>query len=94
LKLTKAKAGKSYLIIADDATGKARARLDSLGLVVGTSVYVITSSYAGTIVDIKGSRLAICKSVTDQLHVEESAETGSITGAAVSLPASDCEDSR
>ncbi len=69
--LASAKTGEIYTITACSATGKARARLDSLGLVVGQKVHVMSSSFAGLILDIKGSRLAICKEVAGQLMVAQ-----------------------
>ena len=72
--LAKAKAGDELTIVSSSSTGKARARLDSLGLVAGTTVNVLSSSYAGLIIAIKGSRLAICKSVAKTLMVAQKQE--------------------
>ncbi len=67
--LSNAKAGSVHTIAACHATGRTRARLDSLGLVVGERISVRSSSYAGLILEIKGSRLALCKAVTDTMEV-------------------------
>jgi Fe2+ transport system protein FeoA len=69
LTLSKTRTGNTYVITECNATGRERARLDSLGLVVGQTVHVLSSSYAGLILDIKGSRLAICKDVANRLTV-------------------------
>ena len=80
--LASARTGGVYTITACSATGKARARLDSLGLVVGQRVHVMSSSFAGLILDIKGSRLAVCKDVAKQLTVmqlqKDAAEAGGV----------------
>lgn len=67
--LSKATAGSEHVITGCRATGRTRARLDSLGLVVGENVNVLSSSWAGLILEIKGSRLAVCKSVADTMEV-------------------------
>ena len=67
--LAEARTGQKCRIVACNATGKARARLDSLGLVEDETVRVLSASFAGLIVDIKGSRLAICKEAARQLEV-------------------------
>ena len=67
--LAKARTGQDCRIVSCTATGKARARLDSLGLVAGEKVHVLSASFAGLIVEIKGSRLAICKEAADALEV-------------------------
>lgn len=71
--LSKAKTGDSCVITGTTATGTALARLDSLGLVNGEVLHVLQASYAGLIVNVKGSRLAICKSMADTLEVERQA---------------------
>lgn len=67
--LASAKTGEVLEIVDCSATGKARARLDSLGLVPGARITVLSSSFAGLIVEIKGSHLAICKEVADTLKI-------------------------
>lgn len=71
--LTKARTGTAHTITACHATGLTRARLDSLGLVVGERVDILSSSWAGLILEIKGSRLALCKAVTDTMEVSDDA---------------------
>ncbi|NTU89959.1 MAG: ferrous iron transport protein A [Actinobacteria bacterium] len=67
--LTQVRQGREYHILDSNAQGKERARLDSLGLVPGAKIRVLSSSWAGFIVEIKGSRLALCKAVADTLLV-------------------------
>ena len=67
--LAEAKTGQDCRIVSCNATGRVRARLDSLGLVAGERVHVLSSSFAGLIVNIKGSRLAICKEAARMLEV-------------------------
>jgi len=69
MSLVEARAGQQVRIVHCDATGRTRARLDSLGLVPGATVDVLSSSWAGIIVGIKGSHLAICRAVAEQLSV-------------------------
>ncbi|MBR2522610.1 MAG: ferrous iron transport protein A [Coriobacteriales bacterium] len=69
MQLVEAKKDSSYVIVGNSETGKERMRLDSLGLVSGEIITVLSNSYAGLIVDIKGSRLAICKSVAEKMEV-------------------------
>ena len=69
MKLSEAKTGTQCRIVDTTATGRARARLDSLGLVAGENIHVLSSSFAGQIIQIKGSRLAICKAVADTLEI-------------------------
>ncbi|WP_283170384.1 FeoA family protein [Curtanaerobium respiraculi] len=69
MKLSDARTGSAHTITACHASGPARARLDSLGLVVGERVDVLSSSWAGLILEIKGSRLALCKAVADTMEV-------------------------
>lgn len=45
--------------------------MDSLGLVVGERVKVLSASWAGIILEIKGSRLAISRSISDTVEVSE-----------------------
>lgn len=69
MSLLEAREGQQCRIVRCDATGKTRARLDSLGLVPGATIDVLCSSWAGIIVNIKGSHLAICRDVAEQLSV-------------------------
>ena len=67
--LSEGKAGMSYVIRRNVYGGKARARMDSLGLVEGETVHVLSNTFSGLIVIIKGSRLAVCKAVADALEI-------------------------
>ena len=69
--LSKAKTGNVYTIVQCHDQGHTRARMDSLGLVVGERVKVLSASWAGIILEIKGSRLAISRSISDTVEVSE-----------------------
>ena len=69
MKLSEAKNGEVLTITNSLATGRTRARLDSLGLVSGASVKVFSSSWVGIIVTIKGSHLALSKDIARLLEV-------------------------
>jgi len=71
LRLDKAQRGRSYLIIENSATGRDRIHMDSLGLIVGDVVHVLFCNYAGLVVAIKGSRLALGRSLAACLTVHE-----------------------
>lgn len=68
--LSKAKTGSVHTIEQCNDQGRTRARMDSLGLVVGEKVKVLSASWAGIILEIKGSRLAISKSIADTVEVD------------------------
>ncbi len=61
--------GCTCKIVSCNITGKTRAKLDSLGLVKGESITVLSSNFAGLIVEVKGSRLALGKQIADALEV-------------------------
>ena len=69
MQLADAKAGQTVTIVSNNAHGKAFARLNSLGLMEGQKLRVLSSGFPGLIVDIKGSRLAICKSAARDMEV-------------------------
>ena len=69
--LSDAASNSVHTITACHATGPVRARLDSLGLVVDERIHVLSSSWAGLICEIKGSRLALCKAVADTMEVSD-----------------------
>ena len=69
LNLDKAQRGHSYLIIQNSAIGRDRMHMDSLGLIPGEAVHVLFSNYAGLVVAIKGSRLALGRSLASCLLV-------------------------
>ena len=71
LGLDKAVRGHSYRIVSSSALGKSRLRMDSLGLVSGEVVHVLFSNYAGLVVAIKGSRLALGRRPAACLTVRE-----------------------
>lgn len=70
MSLEKAQRGHSYLITASMATGRNRMRMDSLGLIPGDVVHVLFKNFAGLVVAIKGSRLALGKKLASQLCVK------------------------
>ena len=61
--------GRTYIIKKNSYEGKARARMDSLGLVEGATVHVLSNTFSGLILIIKGSRLAVCKAVAKGLEI-------------------------
>ena len=69
--LAEGKSGHNYIIGANTYDGKARARMDSLGLVEGETVTVLSNTFSGLIVIVKGSRLAVCKALARGLEVAE-----------------------
>ena len=69
--LADGKAGRNYTIGKNTYEGKARARMDSLGLVEGETVTVLSNTFSGLIVIVKGSRLAVCKAIARGLEVAE-----------------------
>jgi Fe2+ transport system protein FeoA len=66
-----ARGGRSYLIVANNAAGKNRMHMDSLGLIPGEVVHVLFKNFSGLIVAIKGSRLALGKTQAKNLLVRE-----------------------
>ena len=69
--LADCKAGRNYTIGRNNYEGKARARMDSLGLVEGETVTVLSNTFSGLIVIVKGSRLAVSKAIARGLEVSE-----------------------
>lgn len=69
--LAEGKAGCRYTIGRNTYEGKARARMDSLGLVEGETVTVLSNTFSGLIVIVKGSRLAVCRALAKGLEVSE-----------------------
>ena len=67
--LKQAKTGSTYHIVNCNVTGRVRAKLDSLGLVRGEAVTVLSSNFAGLIIEIKGSRLALSHEIAELLEV-------------------------
>jgi ferrous iron transport protein A len=62
-------AGKEYRLVACDAPGKTRSKLETLGLVPGERINVIQSTPAGLIIEVKHSRLAIAHDLAGSLIV-------------------------
>ena len=71
LSLDKAHRERSYLIVSNSASGRNRMRMDSLGLMPGEAIHVLFSNFSGLIVAIKGSRLALGRSLAARLTVRE-----------------------
>ncbi len=71
LSLDKAKQGRSYMIVANAATGRDRMHMDCLGLIPGDAVHVLFSNFAGLVIAIKGSRLALGRPQAAYLTVRE-----------------------
>ena len=71
LLLSRAEQGRSYAIISNTATGRNRMHMDSLGLILGDTVHVLFSNFAGLVVAIKGSRLALGRPLAAHLTVRE-----------------------
>jgi len=67
--LNKAKAGCCHRIIGCKACGTERCRLETMGLVPGESINVISSSPSGLIIEVKHSRLAISHETADCLII-------------------------
>lgn len=71
LSLDKARQGHSYFIVSSSASGRNRLRMDCLGLIPGEAIHVLFNNFAGLIVAIKGSRLALGKSTASTFTVTE-----------------------
>ena len=67
--LKQALAGSTYHIVNCNVSGKTRAKLDSLGLVRGEAITVLSSSFAGLIIEVKGSRLALSREIAEEREV-------------------------
>ncbi|MDR0501042.1 MAG: ferrous iron transport protein A [Coriobacteriales bacterium] len=67
--LSKAAPGSGHRIIACKACGNERCKLETMGLVPGECVNVISSSASGLIVEVKHSRLALSLEAADSLIV-------------------------
>lgn len=67
--LSAAGAGDQYTIVGCDAPLKMRSKLETLGLVPGETVNVISKTAAGLIVEVKNSRLAIGRDLANSLTV-------------------------
>ena len=67
--LAEGKSGQSYTIGKNTYEGKARARMDSLGLVEGATLHVLSNTFSGVIIIVKGSRLAVSKGLARGLEI-------------------------
>ena len=68
--LSDAKEHGEYTVVrCGDVSEKVAAKLASLGIVTGQRISVLSSTYAGLIVEVKGSRLAVGKSLARELVV-------------------------
>ena len=67
--LSAAGAGDQYTIVSCDAPHKMRSKLETLGLVPGETINVISQTAAGLIIEVKNSRLAIGHDLADSLTV-------------------------
>ncbi|MDO4851039.1 MAG: FeoA family protein [Actinomycetota bacterium] len=61
--------GEYTVVRCGDVSEKVSAKLASLGIVTGQRISVLSSTYAGLIVEVKGSRLAVGKSLARELVV-------------------------
>jgi ferrous iron transport protein A len=67
--LGSAKVGSGHRIIACNAQQQLRSKLESMGLVPGEQVTIISSSGSGFIIEVKHSRLAISTDMAEALIV-------------------------
>ncbi len=68
--LNTATAGKRYIVVSCEASLKMRNKLETLGLVPGQMVNVISRTAAGLIIEVKNTRLAIGNDLARSLQVE------------------------
>lgn len=67
-----AKAGKTYEVVSCDMQGRLRNKLETLGIVIGSSLEVNSNSGSGLIINVKRSRLALSREIAGHLIVRES----------------------
>lgn len=71
--LADGKPGQTYTIRANTYEGgdkgRARARMDCLGLVEGEAVHVLSNTFSGIVIIVKGSRLAVSRAIAQGLEV-------------------------
>jgi ferrous iron transport protein A len=67
--LSSAKVGAGHRIIGCNAAGTVRAKLETMGLVPGEKVSVVSASAAGLIIEVKRSRLAISQDMAESLII-------------------------
>ena len=67
--LSEAKTKEEYTVVHCDVSEKVSAKLGSLGLVTGQRIRVLLTTFAGLIIEEKGSRLAIGRTLARQMMV-------------------------
>lgn len=67
--LSEARRGEGYTVVRCNVSEKVSAKLGSLGLVTGQRIRVLSSTFAGLIIEVKGSKLAIGKSLAGEVVV-------------------------
>lgn len=67
--LTLLKVGESAIIQRIQGVGETKQFLEKLGFVTGEEVRIISSAGGNVIVEVKGSRVAISKSVASKIMV-------------------------
>jgi ferrous iron transport protein A len=67
--LGKATIGSGHRIIGCKAAGTLRTKLETMGLVPGEQISVISASAAGMIIEVKHSRLAISQDMAENLII-------------------------
>lgn len=67
--LTLLNAGEIYLVKKIQGESKTRRYLEGLGFVAGTEVSIISEWSGSLIVKIRGSRIALCKSLAKKILV-------------------------
>ncbi|MDR3053363.1 MAG: FeoA domain-containing protein [Coriobacteriales bacterium] len=67
--LNTAEAGSDHTLIACNAPAKTRSKLETLGLVPGETINVISTTGAGLIIEVKNSRLALAHDLASSLIV-------------------------
>jgi len=67
--LNKAGVGENRRVVACQAPAKLRTKLETLGLVPGERVNIISSTDAGMIIEVKSSRLALGHDLAESLIV-------------------------
>ncbi|MDR1422785.1 MAG: FeoA domain-containing protein [Coriobacteriales bacterium] len=61
--------GSDYRLVALNASPKMRSKLETLGLVPGERINVLSSTNAGLIIEVKHSRLAIAHDLAGSIVV-------------------------
>jgi ferrous iron transport protein A len=69
--------GVDYRVVGCAADARTRSKLETLGLVLGSTLTVISNTKAGLILDVRGSRLAIGYSLAKQIDTQPIERIGS-----------------